>query len=202
MVKISLTTFLDFTAATAAGRLTQVRKARKIEETGYNPAADFWRPLRTGIQEEFEEGWEGKDSLARLRKVSTDDKKQERYAECVKGLSKFAKNKAFGKSARKAAQWTHEDLSVSVNPELILEIDGETYVVKLYFRQEKLAKLRVDTVLYLLKDRFKKLKPAILDVPRGTLITETVPKEDLDIVLEGDAAHFLALWNRLEEAES
>jgi hypothetical protein len=199
MVKVSLTTFLDFTAATGAGRLTQVRKAKSQSETPYSPATDYWRPLREAIREEFEDGWGGRDSLKRLRETTHDPKKQARYGECVKGLAQWSKGKQFGPSKRKTGSWVSGDLTVSVNPELVLDINGASTAVKLYFRSEKLAKPRINTLLYLLdKGLPSKSRPAVLDVPRGKLIAETVPVADLDIVLEGDAAQFITMWNRLE----
>jgi len=85
-----------------------------------------------------------------------------------------------------------------VNPELLLEIDGQATAVKLYFREAGLRKRRVDTLLHLLDKGIPgKARPAILDVPRGRLIVETVPVPGLDILLEGDAAQFVTMWDLL-----
>jgi hypothetical protein len=198
MIRVSLTNFLDFTAASGAGRLTQVRKAKDQVAKPYDPATDYWRPLREGIREEFEQGWSGKDSLAELRRVSADPRKLERYSECVKGLSKWARGKSFGRSSKFSKQWRSGELSIVVNPELLLEINGTRTAVKLYFRAEKLSKPKVDTLLYLFSQTLPSgAEAGILDVPRGRLIQETVDIPLLDIVLEGDAAQFATMWNRL-----
>jgi len=199
MAKITLTNFLDFTAATGTGRLTQVRKAKAQDGVPYNPATDYWRRLREQIREEFERGWAGAESLRRVGVSSSDPKKQERYGECVKGLARWTRGKTFGRSRHRTGIWTSGDLTVSINPELTLEIDGQVTAVKLYFRGDPLAKPRVNTLLYLLDKGIPgKARPAILDVPRGKLIVETVRVPDLDIVLEGDAAQFLTMWQRLD----
>jgi hypothetical protein len=199
MTKIGLTKFLDFTSASGTARLTQVRQAMMQDRTRYSPATDFWRPMRDGIRDEFETGWRGADSLRRLRQTTRDSKKHDRYAECVRGLSKWARGKSFGLSKRKSGLWTSGDLTVVVNPELVLEIDGQLTAVKLYFREAGLRKRRVDTLLHLLATGLPgKARPAILDVPRGRLIVETVSVPGLDILLEGDAAQFSTMWHLLE----
>jgi hypothetical protein len=198
MIRLSLTNFLDFAAASGAGRLTQVRKAKQQAAKPYEPATDYWRPIREGIREEFEGGWRGKQSLTRLRQVSADPKKLERYAECLNGLSKWARNKEFGPSVKVTEEWRSVDLTVVVNPEILLDIDGQSCAVKLYFRAEKLSKPKVDTLLYLLDDTLpSEVATGILDVPRGRLIQQTVDKPELEIVLAGDAAQFVTMWNRL-----
>ena len=88
---------------------------------------------------------------------------------------------------------------VAVNPELALDVGGKKTLVKLYFRKTALTKPRVDTMLYLLRTAVPgNAVPAILDVARGRLITETVAVPDLGIVLEADAVQFMAMWDRLD----
>jgi hypothetical protein len=198
VVRITLTQFLDFTTASGRGRLTQARRIKQQLVQDYNPATDYWKPLRDQVGAEFQRGWGGPSSLKRLRESSSDPKKQERYAECIEGLSQWTRKRKFGQSRRKAGMWTSGQLAVVVNPELVMDIDGTKTAIKLYLRSTKLTKPRVDTLLYLLKDALPgKVEPAILDVARGKLIQETVSLSDLDIVLEADAAQFMAMWNRL-----
>jgi len=99
MTKIGLTKFLDFTTASGTARLTQVRQAMMQDRTRYSPATDFWRPLRDGIRDEFEAGWRGAESLRRLRETTRDPKKHDRYAECVRGLAKWAKGTSWAVKA-------------------------------------------------------------------------------------------------------
>jgi hypothetical protein len=198
-MKIGLTTFLDFTAAAGTSRLTVVRKARQQEGHPYSPATDYWRPLREGIKTQFESGWDPKTSLKTLRNVTGDPKKVERYNECIDGLATWTKKKTFGRSTKKTKQWAIDALTITVNPELALSIDDAPTVVKLYFKAEKLSKPRVDTLLYLLHKSFPRSgEVGILDVPRGRLIQETVDIPALDVVLAGDAAQFITMWNLLE----
>ncbi len=198
MVRITLTQFLDFTTASGTARLTQARRIKQQLGQDYNPAADYWKPLRDQICAEFQQGWSGAASLKRLREASGDPKKQQRYAECVDGLSRWTGRRKFGPSRKKSKTWISGELGVVVNPELVMDVDGSKTAIKLYMRQPRLTKPRVDTLLYLLKEALPgTVEPAILDVARGKLIQETVPVAGLDIVLDADAAQFMAMWNRL-----
>jgi hypothetical protein len=200
MVKIPLTTFLDFTTASGTARLTQVRKAHRQEGVAYQPATDYWRPLRNGIRDAFEADWSAVDAIDHLKQVSSDPRKQDRYQQCLSGLERWTRNTTFGRSIRRSGVWESGGLLVTVNPELLLEIDGVPTAVKLYFRGQILAKPSVNTLLYLIGEAVPgNPRPAILDVPRGRLIVETVAVADLDIVLEGDAAQFMTMWRRLNE---
>jgi hypothetical protein len=47
---VSLTTFVDFVAATGTTRITRVRSAKTYYEQGYAPERDFYKPLRDRIE--------------------------------------------------------------------------------------------------------------------------------------------------------
>lgn len=79
MTAISLTTFVDFSAATGAARLTSVRKAKAQYAEDYEPAHDFYKGLREAIVERFESGWDAKALRQALNTASS--KKAENYEE-------------------------------------------------------------------------------------------------------------------------
>ena len=82
-----------------------------------------------------------------------------------------------------------------VNPELGLNIDGAPTLVKLYFKQEELAKRRVDVIQLLMSVAFgKPLNFAVLDVQRGKLFTTSTPNNALLPLLIGEAASFAAMF--------
>ena len=75
MPKISLTTFVDFTASAGSTRLTKVRRAKAEYGEDYSPQKDFYKALREAIEESFEEGWSAAELKKKLSKVP-DPKKQ------------------------------------------------------------------------------------------------------------------------------
>lgn len=83
---------------------------------------------------------------------------------------------------------------MSINPELIININRKPTVVKLYFKQDKLEKCAAEMIAVLLSMAFSTTYKdtfdyAVLDIRRGRLfrITETTPLNDIKVVLENEA---------------
>ena len=201
MPQISMTTFLDYIAATGTTRLRRIVDAKKQYGHDYSPATDFYGPLRKRIVQTFEEGWDPKHLEALLDEV-TDPKKQGHYAACRKGLRKWAgptgKKKIVWNKPKKAV-WQSGDLEVNISPELWLAIDGDLHIIKLYFKSDKLSQHKVNLSLRLLQTTVGKHGDVgILDLPQGRLFTQTTePPEGIDLLLASEAAGLATLWNSL-----
>lgn len=199
-----MTTFLDYIASTGTTRLRRVVEAKKQYARDYNPATDFYGPLRKRIVQVFEEGWDPKHLEALLGEVH-DPKKQDHYAACRKGLRKWAgpagkKHIRWKKPHR--AVWKSGDLEVNISPELWIDVEGQPHVIKLYFKTEKLSQHRVNLSLRLLETTVGQHgRVAILDLQQGRLFTQTTePPEGIDLLLASEAAGLATLWNALESS--
>src|SRR5258705_5513385 len=92
MPTVTLTTFVDFVAATGTARITKTRAAKAFYEQGYAPERDFYKPLRDRIESCFANGWSA-SSLKDALKDITDPKKVDNYEDCRKGLTKWVGRK-------------------------------------------------------------------------------------------------------------
>lgn len=202
MPQISITTFLEYVAATGTTRLRRVVEAKKQYDREYSPATDFYGPLRKRVVQVFEEGWDPK-RFDKLLKEVEDSKKHDHYADCRKGLRKWAgvsgKKKIEWRTPQRAV-WSSGGLDVNISPELWLAIDGEPYVIKLYFKADKLSQHKVNLSLRLLEATVGEHgRVGILDVRQGRLFTQTTePPEGIDLLLASEAAGLATLWNSLE----
>jgi hypothetical protein len=190
---ISITDFTDFILRTGQPRITKVSEIIKRGE--YHPSRDFWKLLRDQICD-FHAGTATGISFGL---TGAAEKKQERYEEVIKGYKKFltTTKPIWFKSHR--AQWEFEDLIIRINPEVGFEIGGESLLVKLYFKQEPLTKSRVQVVLGIMSaaQKNKKYKVGILDTVRSKLYQQTTHTPQMDALLKGEAATFLAIWKSL-----
>lgn len=195
MVNVSLTTFIDYAAATGTSRLSKVREAKRFYQQGYSPERDYYKPLRDRIVECFDDGWD-KTKLATLLERIDDPKKLNNYRACRDGLTRWAGRKNFVAVTSRATKWRSGDLVVSINPELWLRIDGSPYVIKLHFKSDGLSQQKANLVLHLME---KKLAAhgtvGVLDVRRSKLFTKTQDIPDLDVFLASEALAFAALWD-------
>jgi hypothetical protein len=97
---------------------------------------------------------------------------------------------------------------VCVNPELSLFVDGQGWLIKLYFKERSLAKepakSRAALILHLLALGFghEASSIGILDVRRGTLVSQTKPKKHADLLLQGEAAAYVEIWRGLRASQA
>lgn len=181
-------------------------KANKVSEIKnrppYSPATDFYKPLREGIiaiHEQGEDKRELKSILARL----SDQKKLSHYPRAIKGYEKWWGRKQIEWHAPYAVTYQVGDIDISVKPELGLMVDGVPHFVKLYLKDEKLQKLRVDVVLALMEHSLRPDAPdgccmAILDVKNSKLFTgpgHADPK--LLSMINAEMAYVSAYWGQL-----
>ena len=200
MPEISLTDFVDFVVKSGTPKLTKVRQVK--DRVQYDPAMDFWKPLRDAIIGHHKAGRTNKNDLDRIITGLTDKKKMRRYPEAVKGYKKFLGRKTLQWFDPAREIWTISGLDVRINPELGLAINGERHIIKLYFKDEKLEKRKVDVVLAMMEEALRPNiqatdKLAILDVSGSALFQSTGQQSSILPLLVGEAASFVAIWNQL-----
>ena len=201
MPEISLTDFVDFVIKSGTPKLTKVRSIKNRGK--YNPAFDFWRRMRGGIQEWHRTGSSDKSQLNALVELCPDLKKIGRYHAALRGYKKFLGRKRLAWFDPPSQDWTYRALTVRVNPELGLKIDGKPCLIKLYFKDEPLSKLRVDAVIDLMNMSLLTQAPrgctsAVLDVSSGKIFAGSATQADSEILLKGEAVAFAEMWNAVQ----
>ena len=128
--------------------------------------------------------------------------KERNYSLIVKGYRKFWGTKKIAWFDPPKGNWVRGDLQVSVNPELGLLINGKKHVVKLYFKAEKLSKLRVRTILRLIQKRVgaDDVRVALLDVRNSKLYVGDAgdKPDDVDLLLNAEADAFATIYAGLK----
>ena len=97
--------------------------------------------------------------------------------------------------------WTFSGLGVRVNPELGLCINGQNYIIKLYFKDEAPTKNRLQTVLQMMHSTLSSqvtngAAMAVLDVANGKLTSNTA-QPNIAILIQGEASAFVQMWNSI-----
>ena len=197
MPAISLTDFVDFVIKVGTPKLTKVTEIKQRPE--YSPAFDFWKPLRNGIRDFHKGGGANKSDLDQILLGMTDPKKLRRYPGAIRAYKRFLGRKQVTWFDPPADIWSHAGLNVRVNPELGLEIDGQRYVIKLYFKEEAPTKSRLQVILELMRlsldgstasgDIF-----SVLDVS-NTKLTSATGNATVEPLLKGEAASFVQIWS-------
>jgi hypothetical protein len=195
-VEVSLTSFLDYAAATGEAKVRKVADAKQQYAEGYMRRYDYWRDLRLAIVDVHEQARPVRELRKLLNKCRP--KQVANYTAAVEAYEKWAARKSLQSVGKRRARWVHGDLTVHVNPELVLEIDGTPHVIKLYFKRERLSGSRLGLSLHLLQTTVAKgAKACVLDVQAGKLHTASAPTPAMDALLAGEADLFVRLWNAI-----
>lgn len=199
MINISLTDFIDYVSKVGSSKFSKVNQIFSRDE--YHPAFDFWKLLREGIIE-FHEQNKNKAELDKILNQLTDKKKINRYPTLINSYKSFLGRKKIEWFEPPSKDWKKDDLEIKLNPELGLDINGKLYVIKLYFKADKLSQMKADLILLLMnaklkKGDFKEVTFAVLDVERKKLFEKTKLNGTHLPLLEGEALSFINIWNSL-----
>ena len=200
MINISLTDFIDFVSRVGGSKFTKVNEVYTREP--YQPAFDFWKPLREGIIDYHKSDLE-KSELDKILHDLTDKNKIKLYPALIANYKSFLGRKKTEWFDPPHKLWRYGEFRMKLNPELGLEINGNLYVIKLYFKSDSLSQQKSDLILLLLntslkKAEYKDVNFAILDVARKKLFERTRLTEKHISLLRGEAMNFTNIWNSFE----
>ena len=198
---ISLTDFVDFIAKTGNPKLTQVKTVKWRKP--YSPGTDFWRPLRLAVVDYHEDNGTKKAELDQVLD-NINPKQAKCYSLALKGYQKFLGRKKITWDGTHTKQWNGDLMSVRVNPELGVTINGKRHIMKLYFKAEPLTKAKADLILLLMAESLgstvaQDTEFALLDVQKGKLYSSASPSKGLLPLLEGEANSFATMWNAIPD---
>jgi hypothetical protein len=91
-----------------------------------------------------------------------------------------------------------------MNPELGLDLNGEKFIIKLYFKDTSLQRKDIKVLLWMMnqslsKGIFSGYKCALLDVEKGKIFPFVEDDIELNALVEGEAEYFLKLWHQLDK---
>lgn len=201
MIFISLTDFIDFVSFRDTRKQTLVKKIKNRKEYEYR--IDYWRELRNLITDYHADSTLTKDYFdAALQTYFLDADKREKARLLVENYKKFIGRKQIISKEIIKCDWVYnKELTVRVNPELHLNINGKEQLVKLYFKKDKLTKRRVDLALLLMKiatqDVISNVSYSLLDLPQLKIWNQENPSEKLMPLLKGEAENIITIYKNL-----
>lgn len=168
---MTLSDIVDVFSKSGTPKATKVKQIKYRHE--YQPATDFYRPLRAALIDIHIQG-KSRAALDTIVPALTDPKKTSNYHELVEAYRKFWGRKDIGWFTPPRGSYSFSQVDVLVNPELGLIIDGKPMVVKLYLKSENVSKAQIDLIPVLME---VVLRPqvtngalmALLDVRKGKL---------------------------------
>lgn len=149
-MKISLTSFLDYLAATGVSKIPRVRAVKRQYCGAYNPAQDYYRPLREAVMSLHRD----RSDLTEVRRVvdTGPSSRRSNYEACLTGYQGWLGRKEIQVLEPGGGDWQHNGITVRVNPELHLVVNGWPYLLKLYWKAKPVSKRQLDSTLHLMQE--------------------------------------------------
>ncbi len=199
MPRLSLTDFVDIVSKSGTPKATKVAEVKR--RPVYDPAADFYRPLREHLVDLHRNGMP-KKAVGRLMTRITDRKKLSNYPGIVAGYTKWWGRKKLEWFEPQGGVFTAHGVEISVNPELGLLVNGKAFLIKLYFKAPGLSKYRVDVATHLMETCLRPMcsqdeTMAVLDTRKAKLFSPTVPIPSLSAILDAELAYVGTIWPQL-----
>jgi len=169
---ISLTQFVDVVARSGFSKYGKVQEVRQQISEDYSPGKDPYKSLREGIVSMHKHGHD----LLFLDQVlfrTKDARRLALFEERIATYKKWVGRKRHAWHEPHSAIYAGHGIDVRINPELGLVWRGKTYIIKLYFKREKLDLQAARLIGAMMKDALGKQHPeavfAVLDVKHGKL---------------------------------
>jgi hypothetical protein len=193
MESVSLTYFVDFMLTSGTSRLTS---ARHIQEGPDERYSDLYKPVREAIVDMHRKGLDTR-VLADLLESTTDPREQRIFPKVAAGYCRFLRRQSKVTWFEPPyAEHAFDSMTVRVNPELGLLLNGQPHAIKLYFRGEPLHPQRAVLVNEILHTALASTWPGmvlgVLDVRRAKLFTHE-PKAEVSRLVRAEAASLASL---------
>lgn len=199
-MKLSLTELVDIVAKAGARKARQVSLVNERHEQDYSVAKDFYKPLRDEIVSIHKSG-APKERLAELLDRVKDKKKLGRYRLLVPSYQQWWGRNQLSWIAPSAGLYVRNSIVVSVNPEIAFRLrNGESLVVKMYFKSERLDRTSADLITSLMATSLGRTDVAVLDIERRKVF---LPPKDIQNKLrmvDAELAYIAQFMRLLDEA--
>lgn len=171
MINLTLSDVVDVFSKSGRPKATKVKQVKNREE--YQPATDYYRPLRMALVTIHANG-KDRTELDTILPAVKDQKKIANYHELIEAYRKFWGRKNMGWFTPPRGTYSHSGVDVIVNPELGLIIDGISVVIKLYMKGDEISKAQIELIPVLMEVVLRPQTPsgalmALLDVRKGKL---------------------------------
>lgn len=196
MIRLSLTEFVDIVSRSGLPKANKIVQIKKRPD--YEPAFDFYKPLREHMVEVHKNGG-SKESINDVMDRMIDKKKIKNYPEVINGYKKWWGRKAFKWFDPVSGVYEAHGVSISVNPELGLAYNGEQNLIKLYFKPEPLSRLRIAIITHLMEATLRSgcnhhEVMGVLDIRNSKLIPYDNTRVT-DAMINAELAYIAELWS-------
>jgi hypothetical protein len=148
----------------------------------------------------FHESGKSLNEFEDATRIVCSCKKQKTYEPLVKAYKSFLKtrkNYKYFKAPR--GVWSYAGMNIVANPEIGLEVKGEKYLIKLFFKVAPLSKVNADIIKCIMEQALREsagahVKLCVLDVLRSKLYVSSNPSSEMVLANQAEAKYISEMW--------
>lgn len=194
---ITLAEFMEIISLVGPAKLKKIAEIKN--RPPYHPRKDFYKPIREHIIH-IHRTDQPKSSLGNVLNRLTDKKKQNNYVEVIKGYTRWWGSNNPTWFTPKSGVFSAHGLQIRVNPELGLTIAGNTHIVKMHLKLERLNPSQANLITHMMEYSLRPGCPngeimSVLDVRRGKLVSQTTALDPrVSTMLKAELAYVANVW--------
>ena len=194
-MRLSMTEFVDVVLKSGTPKVTKIKEIKARNK--YEPAHDFYKPLREHIISTHKNGGTKKD-IDKIMGHISDNKKSNSYPMVIQGYKKWW--------GRNILQWTEppkgiysaNGVEVSVNPELGLKVSDCNYFIKLYFKSDTLSKAKANIITNIMELQLRNVNDkntimSVLDIRNAKIFTYN-RNSGIKPLIDAELAYIANIW--------
>lgn len=197
-MRLSMTQFADIVSVNGTPKVTKVKELKERDK--YEPARDFYRPIREHIISIHKNNGSKKD-LDRIMGQITDKKKLSSYPEIIQGYKKWWGSNAMNWIEPPRGSYMASGIEIAINPDIGFKSSNGLCFIKLYFNADPLSKTKASIItnlmgLFLKDARDKDSIMSILDIRNIKLFTYH-SGYNMKPLIDAELAYIASLWAAL-----
>lgn len=198
MIRISLTDLMDIVSKSGTTKATKVKYVK--ERPDYEPAHDFYKPLREFIIERHKHNKQNKNiDIWKITGNLSDKRKRDLYPVLIEGYKKWCGRKKFQWHDPQKGTYSSNGIEVMINPELGLEFGSEQHLIKLYFKSDALSKFKINIITSLMELQLRlisdnNVKMSVLDIRNAKLFTYN-GAQNIKPIIDAELAYIASFWS-------
>ncbi|MGY0683424.1 hypothetical protein ACW7DJ_02120 [Mammaliicoccus sciuri] len=201
-INLSFTQFMNYAVKNGSPRITIVKTIKR--DDGYHPGKDYWKEFRDMIRKIHQSNSD--ISMLDNLLISIPSKKVSNYRQAITKYKSFIKGKNIEWFDPPKSKYSYGNVTINVNHELGLYINGKPYLVKLLLakdatRYAKKSNLQTTLALSYLATEFNQLpdetKSMILIVDKKKTYESTYPNNEIQALLKSEILSFETIFNSI-----
>jgi hypothetical protein len=195
MPEILVKEFSDIATTSGLPKLTKIRNEKHKDP--YEPAGDYYKKLREAIIDCHKHNL-GIEHIEETARNYPNRERRLNYVPIASAYTTWHGDNSYTWFDPPRYKVIINDVTIVVNPELGLAMNGEDVIIKLYFLKEAIPRSMANYILYLMERACQGTRSCkILDIKRKKLLSFSGNHDLFEIACTAETAYINSIWGAI-----